>query len=168
MAKLLSIRNLSLEMQDMAIKMKVIFHVKTGMSSSGFRMVFQMVGTIVIANDKSPTIWKQNHLKSDLQKVQISNVSYFKWSNFRSSLYMPRSPLTFVTSLRNAPSTNLDEINEMFEGCIQMRFLSQRNNFPEKQNKQDRFTSLKNKNKTSLQPVSRFPYSEGWGAGAKS
>ena len=58
-------------------------HLKSGQKRSDFEWSgFQMVGTLAIATAKA--IWKPGHLKSDLQKVWISNsrISDPHWSLF--------------------------------------------------------------------------------------
>ena len=45
---------------------------------------FQMVGTIAISMAKAQSFWKPDHLKSNLQKVRISNVSRFQMVGFQN------------------------------------------------------------------------------------
>ena len=57
-------------------------HLKSGQKSPYFEWnSFQMFG--ITAIELKPTIWKQDHLKSDLQKAQILNVSLFWMVGFQ-------------------------------------------------------------------------------------
>ena len=60
------------------------FEIQTKMSE------FRMIGTVVIAMAKARTFLKLDHLKSDLQKVWISNVSRFQMVKFQiPTVYRP-------------------------------------------------------------------------------